>query len=169
VARAVGAPPRGDGDRHERIEPRQMGRRNRPCAGPRARRAARAWRVLLWTPDGWVRIPDPPDDRRDVLDAEIEHDGGLDEWVRRRAAALGLVPARDLAAALLDAVKAAGDGVRRVETDAMTSDEAVVYLRLPSRKSLYQLVRRGVLRPSRRIGRQMRFSRKALDAFLAGR
>jgi excisionase family DNA binding protein len=110
------------------------------------------------------------DDRRDALDNEIEHDGGLDEWARRRAAVRGCGSIQDLAKALTDALRTASQQqARSVETDAMTSDDAVAHLRLPSRKALYQLVRRGVLRPSRSIGRRMRFSRKALDAFLAGR
>ena len=110
------------------------------------------------------------DDWRDTLANEIEHDGGFDAWARRRAAVRGFVTVQDLAKALTGALRTASEQqARSVETDAMTSDDAVAHLRLPSRKALYQLVRRGVLRPSRSIGRRMRFSRKALDAFLAGR
>ncbi len=49
----------------------------------------------------------------------------------------------------------------------LTADEAVVYLGLPSRKALYQAVRRGQL-PVHRLGkRRMRFSRPELDEALS--
>jgi excisionase family DNA binding protein len=50
----------------------------------------------------------------------------------------------------------------------LTADEAVAYLGLPSRKALYQAVRRGQL-PVHRLGkRRMRFSRAELDRALVG-
>ena len=50
----------------------------------------------------------------------------------------------------------------------LTTDEAVAYLGLPSRKALYQAVRRGQV-PARRLGvRRMRFSRDELDRLLRG-
>ncbi len=50
----------------------------------------------------------------------------------------------------------------------LTTDEAVTYLGLPSRKALYQAVRRGQV-PARRLGvRRMRFSRVELDRLLRG-
>ena len=50
----------------------------------------------------------------------------------------------------------------------LTTDEAVAYLGLPSRKALYQAVRRGQV-PAHRLGvRRMRFSRGELDELLRG-
>jgi excisionase family DNA binding protein len=50
----------------------------------------------------------------------------------------------------------------------LTAEEAVAYLGLPSRKALYQAVRRGQL-PVHRLGkRRMRFSRAELDLTLLG-
>jgi len=50
----------------------------------------------------------------------------------------------------------------------LTTDQAVAYLGLPSRKALYQAVRRGQV-PARRLGvRRMRFSRDELDRLLRG-
>lgn len=50
----------------------------------------------------------------------------------------------------------------------LTTAEAVAYLGLPSRKALYQAVRRGQV-PARRLGvRRMRFSRDELDRLLRG-
>jgi len=48
----------------------------------------------------------------------------------------------------------------------LTAEEAVAYLGLPSRKALYQAVRRGQV-PVHRLGqRRMRFSRAELDEAL---
>lgn len=48
----------------------------------------------------------------------------------------------------------------------LTAEEAVTYLGLPSRKALYQAVRRGQV-PVHRLGqRRMRFSRAELDQAL---
>jgi excisionase family DNA binding protein len=48
----------------------------------------------------------------------------------------------------------------------MTADEAASYLRLPSRKALYQAVRRGQV-PAHRLGlRLLRFRREDLDRVL---
>jgi excisionase family DNA binding protein len=48
----------------------------------------------------------------------------------------------------------------------LTTDQAVQYLALPSRKALYQAVRRGQV-PVHRLGlRRMRFSRVELDELL---
>jgi len=52
-----------------------------------------------------------------------------------------------------------------VPTDWLTADEAVAYLRFPSRDALYQAVHRGQL-PAHRIGRRLRFRRSELDARL---
>jgi excisionase family DNA binding protein len=50
----------------------------------------------------------------------------------------------------------------------MTADEAAAHLRLPSRKALYQAVRRGQI-PACRLGaRLLRFSREQLDRVLMG-
>jgi len=50
----------------------------------------------------------------------------------------------------------------------LTTDEAVAYLGLPSRKALYQAVRRGQV-PARRLGvRRRRFGRDELDRLLRG-
>lgn len=47
----------------------------------------------------------------------------------------------------------------------MSADDAVEYLGFPSRKALYQAVRRGQV-PAHRLGRRLRFSRPELDAVL---
>jgi excisionase family DNA binding protein len=58
-------------------------------------------------------------------------------------------------------------GRERMETTWMTSDQAVKYLALPSRKALYQAVRRGQI-PSHRIGRRsLRFSKAEIDQWIA--
>jgi excisionase family DNA binding protein len=44
-------------------------------------------------------------------------------------------------------------------------DEAYRYLSLPTRKALYQAVRRGQL-PAHRLGKRMRFNRAELDDLL---
>ena len=44
----------------------------------------------------------------------------------------------------------------------MTADEAAAHLGLPSRKALYQAVRRGQV-PVHRFGKRLRFSRTELD------
>ena len=50
----------------------------------------------------------------------------------------------------------------------LTTDQAAQYLGLPSRKALYQAVRRGQV-PVHRLGpRRMRFHRDELDRLLAG-
>ena len=49
----------------------------------------------------------------------------------------------------------------------LTADEAVSHLRLPSRKALYQAVRRGRV-PVHRLGRSLRFNRAILDQMLLG-
>ncbi len=50
-------------------------------------------------------------------------------------------------------------------TEWLTPDEAVAYLRFPSRDALYQAVHRGQL-PAHRLGRRLRFRRSELDARL---
>ena len=47
----------------------------------------------------------------------------------------------------------------------ITADEATRYLGFPSRKALYQAVRRGQI-PSHRIGRRLRFNTNELDRFI---
>lgn len=49
----------------------------------------------------------------------------------------------------------------------LTADEAVEYTRLPSRRALYQAVRRGRF-PVHRLGRHLRFHRGELDKVLQG-
>jgi len=49
----------------------------------------------------------------------------------------------------------------------LTSDEAAAHLRLPTRKALYQAVRRGRV-PVYRLGRSLRFNRLILDQLLMG-
>lgn len=48
----------------------------------------------------------------------------------------------------------------------LNPDQALVYLGLPSRKALYQAVRRGQI-PAHRLGRRLRFNRRELDALLS--
>ncbi|MFC1609707.1 helix-turn-helix domain-containing protein [Myxococcota bacterium] len=50
----------------------------------------------------------------------------------------------------------------------LNADQAVRYLNLPSRKALYQAVRRGHI-PARRLGKRLRFSALELDKVLAKR
>jgi excisionase family DNA binding protein len=47
----------------------------------------------------------------------------------------------------------------------MTAEQAAEYLGLPSRKALYQAVRRGQI-PVHRFGKRLRFSRAELDRAL---
>ena len=51
-------------------------------------------------------------------------------------------------------------------TEWLTADEAVAYLRFPSRDALYQAVSRRQL-PAHRMGRRLRFRRSELDAKLS--
>lgn len=48
----------------------------------------------------------------------------------------------------------------------LDADEAFRFLRLPSRKALYQAVRRGQV-PAHRLGRRLRFSEMELDRLLS--
>ena len=50
----------------------------------------------------------------------------------------------------------------------LTPEQAAGYLALPSRKALYQAVRRGLV-PGHRLGRLLRFYRPELDRVLLGR
>lgn len=50
----------------------------------------------------------------------------------------------------------------------LTGDQVVEYLSLPSRKALYQAVRRGTI-PGHRLGRNLRFSKIELDRWLEER
>ena len=50
-------------------------------------------------------------------------------------------------------------------TQWMTAVEAARYLGFPSRKALYQALRRGQI-PGHRIGRRLRFSALELDRFI---
>jgi len=50
----------------------------------------------------------------------------------------------------------------------LTPDQAAGYLAFPSRKALYQAVRRGLV-PGHRLGRLLRFYRPELDRVLLGR
>lgn len=56
---------------------------------------------------------------------------------------------------------------RALDSPYLTSDEAVVYLRLPSRRSLYNHIRENAL-PVLRAGGDFRFDRRELDAWLRG-
>ena len=47
----------------------------------------------------------------------------------------------------------------------MTADEAARYLGMPSRKALYQAIRRGQIR-GHRLGRRLRFQKVDLDQAL---
>ena len=47
----------------------------------------------------------------------------------------------------------------------MTADQATHYLGMPSRKALYQAVRRGQI-PGHRIGRRLRFKAAELDRWI---
>ena len=55
--------------------------------------------------------------------------------------------------------------VSRVMTEWLTAAEAAQYLRLPSTNALYQRVARGQMK-TLRLGRQMRFRRRDLDALM---
>jgi len=55
-----------------------------------------------------------------------------------------------------------------VAREWLDADEAYRYLSLPSRKALYQAVRRGQL-PVHRLGKRMRFNRAELDDVLLRR
>jgi excisionase family DNA binding protein len=50
----------------------------------------------------------------------------------------------------------------------LTPEQAASYLALPSRKALYQAVRRGLI-PGHRLGRLLRFHRPELDRVLLAR
>jgi excisionase family DNA binding protein len=50
----------------------------------------------------------------------------------------------------------------------LTPEQAAGYLALPSRKALYQAVRRGLI-PGHRLGRLLRFHRAELDRVLLAR
>lgn len=50
----------------------------------------------------------------------------------------------------------------------LTPEQAASYLALPSRKALYQAVRRGLI-PGHRLGRLLRFHRPELDRVLFAR
>ena len=50
----------------------------------------------------------------------------------------------------------------------LTPEQAAGYLALPSRKALYQTVRRGLI-PGHRLGRLLRFYRPELDRVLLAR
>lgn len=56
---------------------------------------------------------------------------------------------------------------RPVDSPYLTSQECVVYLRLPSLGALYRLIREHGL-PHGRLGGQHRFDKRQLDAFLVG-
>ena len=55
-----------------------------------------------------------------------------------------------------------------VETAWLNPDQAAAYLLFPSRKALYQAVRRGAV-PVHRMGRLLRFYRPELDRMLLSR
>jgi len=62
-------------------------------------------------------------------------------------------------------------GAEGPQTDAvnwLTPEQAASYLALPSRKALYQAVRRGLI-PGHRLGRLLRFHRPELDRVLFAR
>jgi excisionase family DNA binding protein len=54
---------------------------------------------------------------------------------------------------------------RQPPTDWLSPDQARAYLSLPSRRALYQAVRRGTI-PGHRLGRLLRFYRPELDRLL---
>lgn len=62
-------------------------------------------------------------------------------------------------------------GAEAAKADAvnwLTPEQAANYLALPSRKALYQAVRRGLI-PGHRLGRLLRFHRPELDRVLLAR
>lgn len=64
---------------------------------------------------------------------------------------------------------AAGAEVPRADAaNWLTPEQAARYLALPSRKALYQAVRRGLV-PGHRLGRLLRLHRPELDRVLLGR
>jgi excisionase family DNA binding protein len=54
-------------------------------------------------------------------------------------------------------------------TGWMTTEEAAAYLGLPSAAAVRMAVHRGTLRPSGRVGRQLRFTREDLDVQITSR
>jgi excisionase family DNA binding protein len=65
-------------------------------------------------------------------------------------------------------VSAANETLREPRVhDWLTAVEAADYLRLPSVAALYQRVARGQIKAFR-LGRQMRFRRRDLDALMVG-
>ena len=65
----------------------------------------------------------------------------------------------------------AGGAEAAAKADAanwLTPEQAASYLALPSRKALYQAVRRGLI-PGHRLGRLLRFHRPELDRVLLAR
>ncbi|MBN2527769.1 MAG: helix-turn-helix domain-containing protein [Deltaproteobacteria bacterium] len=52
-----------------------------------------------------------------------------------------------------------------IDSPWLNADQAFEYLAMPSRKALYEAVRRGDI-PAYRIGRRLRFHRLELDEFL---
>lgn len=54
------------------------------------------------------------------------------------------------------------------DSEWLTADEAATYLGLPSRRALYQRVRRGQV-PVHGFGRSLRFHKSELDGVLFGR
>lgn len=62
----------------------------------------------------------------------------------------------------------AAKGAGAAGGEAMTAEEAVAHLRLPSVRALYQAVRRGHV-PVHKLGARMRFHRSELDDVLKRR
>lgn len=62
----------------------------------------------------------------------------------------------------------ATETLARGGSDWLTPEQAAGYLALPSRKALYQAVRRGRI-PGHRLGRLLRFHRAELDRVLLAR
>ncbi|HOX46038.1 MAG TPA: helix-turn-helix domain-containing protein [Myxococcota bacterium] len=96
------------------------------------------------------------------------------ELSRRQGNGAGLhspqeVPAPADTSQVLSVAEAIGSVLRRIScppTSAWnTAEQASVYLGLPSRKALYQAVRRGLV-PAHRIGRRLRFRVAELDRVL---
>jgi excisionase family DNA binding protein len=68
---------------------------------------------------------------------------------------------------LTEFLSTAQSGQPSVRGEWLTADEAVKYLGFPSRKALYQAIRRAQV-PVHRLGRRLRFHRPELDQILKG-
>jgi excisionase family DNA binding protein len=110
--------------------------------------------------------PDWRDEARAL--ARAEGTTVLELLHRRVWAVQAAGPSVPVLAGLESAVRDLASALRQQASGApvwLDAPAAVKYARLPTVKSLYQFVRRGVV-PAHRLGRRLRFSRDELDAVL---